>query len=267
MAQVQSLERSLSIMEYLARDPAGASVAQLSQEMGLAKSTVHRLLQTLMARGYVQQDQQYGHYQLGVQCLTLASHFLGQLDIRNLAKASLMQLSKDSGEVVHLCILDRNEAVYIDKVESQQTLRMYSQVGRRAMLHCTGVGKALLVGFDEQQVERLIQEKGLPRFTDTTITEAKQLEDEIKQIRQQGYAIDEQEHEKGIRCIAAPIFDYEGKVSAAISIAGPIERMTKERVQKDLPSVMLQHSQLLSKKLGYRGCSKSTQMISGESLR
>ncbi|WP_130859358.1 IclR family transcriptional regulator [Gracilibacillus phocaeensis] len=252
MVQVQSVERSLSILEYLADEPNGASIAQLSAEMGLAKSTIHRLLQTLMVRGYIQQDEQTGYYQLGVQCLTLASHFLGQLDIRSVAKENLKQLSQDAEEVVHLCILDQDEAVYIDKVESKQTLRMYSQVGKRAMLHCTGVGKALLIGYEASQWEQLAENKGFPKFTDTTITNLEQLKEEIGNIQAQGYAIDEQEHEKGIRCIAAPILDAEGKVVAAISIAGPIERMTKSRVQTDLVPVIRKQSQLISQKLGYR---------------
>ncbi|UOQ87234.1 IclR family transcriptional regulator [Gracilibacillus salinarum] len=251
MAQVQSVERTFSILEIVAQYPSGISITALAKEMDLAKSTVHRLLGTLVARGYVQKDAHTGYYQLGVQCLVLASSLLNNLDIRSIAKDALHRLAEYAGEVVHLCIHDQNEVVYIDKVESEQTLRMYSQIGKRALMHCTGVGKALLSGFSEQAIDQLVKEKGLPSFTDTTITTKEELEQSLKTIQEQGYAIDEQEHEMGIRCIAAPIFDHDGHVVAAISIAGPIERMTKERVEGDLTRAILKESHDISAKLGY----------------
>ncbi|WP_208590533.1 IclR family transcriptional regulator [Gracilibacillus suaedae] len=251
MSQVQSVERTLSILEILSAHPEGLSIANLSKELSLAKSTVHRLLSTLMTNGYVQQDEQTGHYRLGIQCLVLASSLLNQLDIRKVAKEALHNLAKSSGEVVHLCIHDNNEVVYIDKVESDQTLRMYSQIGRRALMHCTGVGKALLSGFTQEQLDHLIAEKGLPKFTETTITDKANLQKELREIQDRGYAIDEQEHEKGIRCIAAPIYDHDGNVVAAISIAGPADRVTKERVKEDLAQAILTQSKQISAKLGY----------------
>ncbi|SFM19466.1 transcriptional regulator, IclR family [Gracilibacillus orientalis] len=251
MSQVQSVERTFSILEILSKYPEGLSIGKLSKDLELAKSTVHRLLSTLMAKGYVQQDEQSGHYRLGIQCLVLAGSLLNQLDIRTVAKEALHTLAKSSGEVVHLCIHDKNEVVYIDKVESDQTLRMYSQIGRRALMHCTGVGKALLSGFTQEQLEELIVEKGLPEFTETTITEQADLDNELRTIKARGYAIDEQEHEKGIRCIAAPIYDHDSKVVAAISIAGPADRVTMERVKGDLAQAMLDQSKHISAKLGY----------------
>ncbi|QGH36490.1 helix-turn-helix domain-containing protein [Gracilibacillus salitolerans] len=251
MSQVQSVERTLSILEILAAYPEGLSIAKLSKDLELAKSTVHRLLSTLSAKGYVQQDEQSGHYRLGIQCLVLASSLLNQLDIRTVAKEALHTLAKSSGEVVHLCIHDSNEVVYIDKVESDQTLRMYSQIGRRALMHCTGVGKALLLGFTQEQLDHLIEEKGLPKFTETTITDKANLQKELKAIKERGYVIDEQEHEKGIRCIAAPLYDHDGNVIAAISIAGPADRVTNERVKGDLARAILDQSKHISAKLGY----------------
>ncbi len=250
MSQVQSVERTFTILELLAQYPNGIRITELASEMDLAKSTVHRLLKTLSNRGYVQQTHN-GHYQLGIQCLVLASSLLNDLDIRSLAKDSLELLATSSEEVVHLCIHDRQEVVYVDKVESNQTIRMYSQIGKRAYMHCTGVGKALLTGFKEQEIEQLITDKGLPMFTDTTITTKEKLLEELDMIKESGYAIDEQEHENGIRCIAAPIYDYSGKVVAAISIAGPIDRMTKERVNGELAVEIKKHSARISSKLGY----------------
>ncbi|MFC4402749.1 IclR family transcriptional regulator [Gracilibacillus xinjiangensis] len=251
MSQVQSVERTLSILESLAKFPEGLSVTQLAKEMDLAKSTTHRLLNTLSTKGYVEKNEHSGHYQLGIQCLVIASSLLNNLDIRKVAKESLQKLAETSGEVVHLCVCDSNEAVYIDKVESEHTLRMYSQIGRRAYMHCTGVGKALLSGFTEQEVNQLVEEKGLPKFTETTITEQDKLQKELNTIREKGFAIDEQEHESGIRCIAAPVFDHDGMVVAAISIAGPADRVTKERVNGELAKEIVIQSKTISKKLGY----------------
>ncbi|MGP4039427.1 IclR family transcriptional regulator [Gracilibacillus sp. D59] len=256
MASVQSVERTFSILEILAEHPNGLSITALSKEINLAKSTTHRLLRTLTARGYVQQDSQSGYYLLGIQCLVLASSLLNNMDIRTMAKDALHTLAKQSGEVVHLCIHDKNEVVYIDKVESDQTLRMYSQIGRRALMHCTGVGKALLSGFTVDQLDNLITEKGLPEFTETTITDKVELEKELMRIKERGYAIDEQEHETGIRCIAAPIYDHDGNVIAAISIAGPADRVTIERAKGDLAQAILDQSKHISAKLGYHGVNR-----------
>ncbi|WP_163539490.1 IclR family transcriptional regulator [Gracilibacillus sp. YIM 98692] len=251
MSQVQSVERTLAILELLSEYPEGLGITELSKRMTLAKSTVHRLIGTLVAKGYIQKDERSGNYRLGVQCLVLASSLLNHFDIREIAKEGLHALADRSGEVVHLCIADQNEVVYIDKVESEKTLRMYSQIGRRALMHCTGVGKALLSGWKQEKVDQMVEEKGLPRFTDTTITDKEELYNELKLIREKGYAIDEQEHEHGIRCIAAPILDYDNKVAAAISIAGPAERVTKQRIKSDLAEAILKQSQVISKKLGY----------------
>ncbi|GAE92235.1 transcriptional regulator [Gracilibacillus boraciitolerans JCM 21714] len=248
---VQSVERTLSILELLGHYPNGLSITAVAKELNLAKSTAHRLLSTLMARGYVQQDSHSGYYCLGTQCLVLASNLLNNLDIRSVAKDALHSLSSSTEEVVHLCIEDKNEVVYIDKVESNQTLRMYSQIGRRAYMHCTGVGKVLLSDFNVDQLDQLIKEKGLPIFTENTITDRKRLLDELALIKERGYAIDEEEHEKGIRCIAAPIRDYEGSIIAAISIAGPIERVTRARVKGALAKEIIKQSCNISNKLGY----------------
>ncbi len=204
MTQVQSVDRTLSILEILAANSEGLRLTELSKEMDLAKSTVHRLLKTLISKGYVQQNEKNGTYQLGLQCLVLASSLLNNLDIRTVAKEALHTLAESAKEVVHLCLHDKNEVVYIDKVESNQTLRMYSQIGRRAYMHCTGVGKVLLSGFTQEEVEQMVTDKGLPKFTETTITNKDELFHELTMIKEKGYAIDEQEHENGIRCIAAP---------------------------------------------------------------
>ncbi|SHM67347.1 IclR family transcriptional regulator [Gracilibacillus kekensis] len=248
---VQSVERTLSILELLGKHPDGLSMTVLAKEINLAKSTTHRLLNTLLVKGYVQQDHQTGYYALGTQCLVLASHLLNNMDIRTVAKEALHNLSRTTAEVVHLCIHDRNEVVYIDKVESKQTLRMYSQIGRRAYMHCTGVGKVLLADFEPDELDQYIKEQGLPKFTGTTIIDSDRLQAELTMIKEKGYAIDEQEHENGIRCIAAPVFDHEGKVVAAISIAGPVERVTKKRVNGVLAKEILEQSNNISSKLGY----------------
>ncbi len=251
MAQVQSVERTLSILELLAEHPEGLGITELSRKMELAKSTAHRLLSTLVNRGYVEQKEENGDYRLGIQCLVIASSLLNNLDIRSVAKEALHTLARSSGEVVHLCMQDQYEVVYIDKVESEQTLRMYSQIGRRAFMHCTGVGKALLSGISKEEVDKMIEEKGLPKFTENTITDKEALFKELKLIREIGYAVDEQEHEKGIRCIAAPVFDHNGKAVAAISIAGPAERVTEDRVKEELAKEIVDQSLAISKQLGF----------------
>ncbi|MTI94328.1 MAG: IclR family transcriptional regulator [Firmicutes bacterium] len=229
---VQSVERALQILEELARDKHGLGVTRLAAALDLHKSTVHRLLGTLMARGYVDKEPEGDRYRLGTRILFLAGAVLERMDVRTVARPYIRQLSLETNEVVHLAVRDGDEVVYIDKEESprQNSVRLHSKIGRRAMLHCTAVGKVLLSDLSEQQVSEVIQRTSLPKFTDNTITDAASLEKELAKIRGQGYALDESEHERDIRCVAAPIRDRDGTVIAAISISGPVIHVTGERL-------------------------------------
>lgn len=248
---IQSVDRAITVLEELSKEKDGCGITYLSNVTGLAKSTVHRLLSTLMSRGYVEKTQETDKYQLGIRVLSLTTNLLERMDIRKIAKPYIEKLSERTGEVVHIGILDKDEVVYIDKVESpRSSIRMYSQIGKRAPLYCTGLGKILLSGLDDTTVESIIKEENMIKLTENTITSLDKLKEELIEIRENGFAIDEIEHEKDIRCIAAPIYDMKGKIVAAISVAGPIIYVTKEKLPQLIEEI-LKTSKEISYQLGY----------------
>ncbi|MBU8908954.1 IclR family transcriptional regulator [Desertibacillus haloalkaliphilus] len=251
MTYVQSVDRALAILERLADEPKGLGITDIAKQLHLPKSTTHRLLLSLMNRNFVVQDEETGYYSLGMKVISLTSSLLDSLDIRRVARKPLEDLSQKSNEVVHLCVEHEGEVMYLDKVESrEQTIRMHSKIGNRVMMHCTGVGKVLLTAKKRNEIEEILTLKGMPAFTEHTITELDVMHEHLQQVKKQGFAIDEIEHEHGIRCVAAPIFDYKGDVVAAISVAGPAERVTRERVECELAEQLRETARVISEKMG-----------------
>ena len=245
---VQSLDRSLDIIEKLVVSDKGLGVTELSDSLGLHKSTVHRLLATLVYRGYVEQDE-YGRYKIGLKLFEIGGTVLNKMDLRKRTKPYLIRIQQETRETIHLGILDNKEIVYIDKEETTETIRMYSEVGRRIDAYCTSLGKVLLA-YKKVDIHDLYKNQDLLGYTDNTITDKEELSKHLSEIRKQGYAIDDQEQEPGIRCIGGPIFNYNGDVIAAFSIAGPTTRMTKERVKK-LSRKIIKYSKTISSSFGY----------------
>ncbi|WP_400164402.1 IclR family transcriptional regulator [Brevibacillus sp. TJ4] len=252
MSNVQSLERALTLLNVLSDYPEGIQITRLSEQVGLSKSTTHRLLATLLHMNYVVKDEHTEKYRLGYQLVYLARNIVSSLDVVRVAKPFLQKLSQDVNETVHLCIDDNGEVMYIDKIESNQTIRMYSRIGSRAPMYCTGVGKVLLSGMSEEHYQRVVSAMSFAARTAKTITSREALAQEIAAVKKQGYALDNIENEEGIRCIAAPIYDYQGKVIASFSISGPSNRITMERVQDELIRKIRQTSLDISQQLGYR---------------
>jgi DNA-binding IclR family transcriptional regulator len=160
------------------------------------------------------------------------------MDIRTAAAADLERLAEQTGETVHLAVLDEAEVVYIDKVESSQRLRMFSAIGKRGPVHCTGVGKAMLAFLESDERDKVLERLPLQRFTNATFVTRHSLLLHLAEIRQVGYAKDLEEHEIGIRCTAAPIFDYQGKVIASVSVTAPSLRLSPERLDEIAPFVV-----------------------------
>ena len=249
---VNTLINGLRILETLAfSEKPSLGVTEIAAQLGMHKSTVLRLLHTLEHERYVEQDPETREFRLRMKLFEMGSSLLSRVSLTRVARPILEELGELSGEVVHLAILDEGTAIYIDKVESRHTIQMYSRIGRRSPVHCTGVGKALIAYLSEAELDRLIAERGLKRYTDNTITDAAQLKEHLAMVRSQGYVFDNEEHELGIRCVAAPVRDYTGKVIASISVAGPTLRMTPERTQALVEPVQ-QAAQRISEALGFR---------------
>ena len=250
MGNVQSVERALSILEYISGSPDGVSISELSRELGLHKSTIHRILSTLVERGFVRNDEKNRRYKPGFKLFEIGSLVLNNLELRKEVHPFLEELKEKTGETIHLGILDEYEVLYIDKVESPQTIRMYSMIGKKAPLHCTGLGKTLLAFSSPSLLDEVVEKKGLKKFTNNTITEKEKLREHLKEVRERGYAIDDSEHEREIKCVAGPIFDYNNQLIAAFSISTPITRITKERMDYFI-KLVLEYSERISKSLGY----------------
>ncbi len=247
---VQSVERAVKILEELALEKEGLGVTELSHRVDMHKSTVHRLLTTLLNLGYVEQNTVTEKYRLGMKLLFLGGAILERMDIRHEARGLLEELSEIVNEAVHLVVPDGFRAIYIDKLDSNRTIRMYSQVGRIAPLHASAVGKVILAFSDENFVDKVIK-RGLQKNTSKTITEPKKLLAHLKNVREQGYAIDDEENEEGIRCIGAPVFDYTEEVIGAISVSGPTVTVTKERVDQIAENVM-ECARKISLRMGWK---------------
>ncbi|MFD1177649.1 IclR family transcriptional regulator [Paenibacillus puldeungensis] len=253
MSNVQSLERALTLLNALSDYPDGIQIARLTEQVGLSKSTTHRLLATLSSMNYVVKDPETDKYKLGLQILFLSRNILNQNNVVSTARPYLEKLSAEVNETVHLCVEDLGEVTYIDKIESNQTIRMFSRIGSRAPMYCTGVGKVLYAGMAESRLEQLIAQVDFVPKTKNTITSAEALRKEIQKVKQQGYALDDVENEEGIRCIAAPIYNHEGKIVASFSISGPSNRVTLDLVNGMLIDKVKQTSMEISRSLGYVG--------------
>lgn len=245
MAEIQSLARGLKILELMAASADSVGITELADELGIDKSSVSRLVQTLANHGYAEQDPQNRRYRLGPQIVRLSRNLLTRMPLRDEAKPFLRSLVDRTGECAHLAILAQNQALYIDQVESPSSLRVTTGVGTLGPLHCTALGKSLLAFgtavFPEQ----------LPAFTLRTITDSDTLRHHLEQTRRQGYAVDDEEYELGVRCVAAPVYDYRGKVVGAIGISGPAGRMSLDRVV-DFAGIVIEVSQDLSNRMSFR---------------
>ena len=228
---VQSVERNFQLIEQLASHPAGASLQRLAQETGLAKSTVHRLLASLVSLGYAAQEPETGRYRLTLKMFELSSGIVNSMEIMDVAKAHLERLSQRTGEAVHLVIRDARDIVYIYKTESGP-MRMSSRVGLRSPLYCTGVGKAILATLPPEEVEDVWNHSSLKKLTSRTVVDLTEMQDQLAEVRANGYAIDDEENEMGVRCVAVAIPGPDGRAESAFSISGLAPYMTPERIRR-----------------------------------
>ena len=247
---IQSVDRALQILELLRKNPRGLGVTELSISLQVAKSTAHRLLMSLEEHGYVQKIGRESTYRLGLKFIEMNYTVTKNLNVLEIARPFIENLSKETGEIVHLVTLDGQEIIYIDKVENSSTIRIYSQIGRRGPLHCTAVGKSILAFLEESEANQLIDNIEFPRFTDYTLTTREALLNELEIIKKDAYSYDNQEHEMGIRCVGAPIFEHNGRPQYALSVTGPLDRMSDEILQHHIP-LLKETVKKISRSLGY----------------
>jgi len=229
MREIQSLARGLKILDLLGQSQEGMSISELAQILGVDKSSASRLASTLANYGYAQKDPSTQRYHLGLQILNLSRNFLFHPPLPEASRPFLVQLMEQTGECSHLAVPAPGTALCIDQVESPATLRVNVEIGQPLPLHCTALGKVLLAFGDLPVPETL------KRYTPHTILDKIALRQHLEIIRQQGYATDNEEYDLGVRCLAVPVYDFQGALMAAIGISGPSLRMTQE----NLPSLAI----------------------------
>lgn len=232
---VQSLERALDILEMLGRSEGELGVTEIGPQVGLANGTVHRLLSTLTLRGYARQNPQTRKYALGPKSLMLSSSARERLG--PLARPYLTELMEVSRESANLAALERNAVVYIEQVPAQRMVRMLTEVGNRVPPHSSGTGKVLLAYQPDEVTDAVIRQSGLPRFTEHTITDEARFREELALTRVRGYAVDSEEMEEDVRCLAAPVYFPDGQILAAMSISGPAGRLSESRIEDLIPHI------------------------------
>ena len=252
---VQAIERGCRILDVLGRGKQTYSIRELASKLDLPKPTVHRMLTTFCRFGYVSQDEVSKEYRLGFRLVELGRAVLDRIDVRKEAEPCLHRLATRVQETVHLAILDEHEIVYLEKVERMDDpkgLRMASRVGMRIFAHSCAVGKVLLAFLPDKRKTEILSAKGLPRLTENTIGDVEQMLEHLTMVEQQKYAVDDEENEVGIRCVAAPVHNDRGEVIAGISISGPTVRMPLERIHHELKKEVINTAKEVSSKLGYR---------------
>jgi IclR family transcriptional regulator, acetate operon repressor len=232
---VQSLERALDILEVLSKAEREMGVTEIGPAVGLANGTTHRLLATLTRRGYARQVPDTRKYTLGPRSIMLASSAGERLG--PLARPFLKELMEVSQESSNLAALEKDSVVYVEQVPAPRIVRMFTEPGNRVPPHSSGTGKVLLAYQPPEAIEVVIRQNGLPRFTEHTITDPERLRDELERIREQGYAVDFEEMEEGVRCLAAPVFGPDGRILAAMSVSGPASRLQQSRLEELIPRI------------------------------
>lgn len=247
---VQSVTRSLTILEVLSEFHEGLGITDIAQKVGLHKSTVYRLVSTLIQKEFVIQDKDTNKYKITFKLYELGNRRIKNMDILSASKAYSKKLMESVNEVVHLVVRDDHKIVYIDKVEANNTIRMASYIGNRSPMHCTAVGKAILAHLPENKVEEIWYKSKAKKLTANTITDLYRLTEELEKVRSRGFAVDDEENEEGVRCIGAPIFNRNAEVEGAISVSGPAIRMSEEKMETVAIEVM-KYAGLISRELGY----------------
>jgi DNA-binding IclR family transcriptional regulator len=247
---ITALQRGLRLLHLFSESPRGLTAKQVAGLSRLPVSTVHRFLANLETSGFLNCGSD-GFYHLGIACFAIGQAALGQLDIRRLSLPQLQELNQQTRETIHLTVRHGLSAVYVEKLDSPEQLRIHSRLGAAVPLYCTAVGKVMLAYMPMDERSNVIRQLDIKRVTPNTAGSVQELEAELHRVRKNGYACDLEEHELHIRCIAAPIWDHAGAVHASLSITAPVVRMPVSRLRQLAPLIQAAGLQI-SRELGYQ---------------
>jgi len=249
-APVGVVMKVLKILEALHNNPSGLQLKQIAKETAINKSTAYRFLAHLQSEGYLFRDDA-GAYVIGPKLSRMGSGTNFEESLRKTSRAILQDLWKATGETVNLAILDGQQILYLDVIESSHTFRFASEVGARRPLHCTALGKAIMSQLPVEDASELVASLTMERQTPRTLVQPAKLKKELVKTRLQGYALDDEEAVMGARCIAAPIFNANGKVIGGVSVSGPLTRITAEKVSI-IGTITKEAANAISRRLGYQ---------------
>jgi len=253
---LQTIQKAGELLALYDREHTEWGVREVASKLKMAKSSTHDLMASLAKLGFLNKTDD-SRYRLGWRLVTLSETLLATTELRKEAHPILEELASRYQETIHLAVLDDTQAVYVDKLEGRQAVRVeLTSLGARLYAHCSALGKVLLAYSEEDEVRRIIQTAGLPRFTDNTITNEEDLLQNLAKIRKQGFAYDLEEILPDLCCVAAPIYDYSGNVIAAISMSIPAFRF--RRSQTEYRDAVIRAGRAISKHLGYFPLSKKT---------
>ena len=255
---ITALQRGLRLLQLFSDSPQGLAAKQVASQSRLPVSTVHRFLANLEASGFLNCSGD-GVYRLGIACFAIGQAALGQLDIRRVSLPYLQELNRQTRETTHLTVRHGLSAVYVEKLDSPEQLRIHSRIGAAVPLYCTAVGKVMLAYMPDGERQRVLPQLALKRLTPHTVGNLQELEAELSRVRKNGYACDLEENELHIRCIAAPIWDHTGCVNASLSITAPMVRMVAARLRQLAPLIQSAGLQI-SRELGYQANSNRSPL-------
>lgn len=245
----QTLDRALQILDFVGEKP--RRIGEIAEYLGVHHSTALRFLHTLRKHGFVHELPDH-RYRLGSAMFRLGFQALEGIELRSVARPYMERLNEATNETVHLGTLEDGDVVYVEKVEAAHRVRMVSRIGAIATLHCTGVSKGILAFLPDAERRRLLAMHELRKYTDNTLTDLDELEADLTLSRERGYALDDQENEPGIHCVAAPVFSGEGDVVGAFSVTAPVTRIDKDTLLSFVPA-LLEATTSTSQQLGWVG--------------
>lgn len=255
---VQSIARAFTILDEVSRaNDYGLSLSEIAEKIGLPISTVYRIVQNLIAWQYLA-EKDNGNYTLGFTYLTFGNIVKRDLVLTNYARKHMEELNQKTKETIYLAILDKvaGDIIYIDKLESQRNIKLAAGVGSHNYIHSTANGKCLVAKLGSDKLQKVLAVKGMPALTDHTIADFARFTTEIRKVRETGFAVDDLENEPGVRCVAAPIYDYTGNIVAALSISGVEANMTLETIANDYSKLVKEAALGISRQMGYDGGSR-----------
>ena len=248
---IHSVDHAFDVLEAFRADEPELGVTRLAKLLNLHKNNVFRILATLESRGYVEQNPRTGNYRLGLKAFEAGQAYLRHTSLLSVAHPQMEALSSELRENSYLAVLRGDYVFYLDEVIADQTIQVISRLGTRVSPHCTATGKVFIAYLEETQVEELFETMVLDKMTPQTITDKRKLKTEINKVGESGYAVDNEEWTLGLKCVAAPILDYYGKIQGTISVSGPSDRFPEEKITKEIIPAVIDHANEVSRKMGF----------------